>query len=425
MSDPDRRHILRLAAATAAGTALSAAGAQAAEKAVDTGAVQGGKVEFPTWTAPTERPAAPPPAPLPPSERVGFAVLGLGRLALEEILPAFAQTKRAKLVALISGTPDKARLVASQYGVRPEAVYGYGDWATIAADPAIETVYVVTPNGLHREQTLAAAAAGKHVLCEKPMANTSADCQAMIDACAGAKRHLMIAYRCQYESHNRAVQAMVRDGRYGPALLYDAVNTQNMAAPTQWRFDKALAGGGALPDIGLYCLNGVRFLTGEEPLEVFARTYSTPNDPRFREVEEMVSFTLRFPSGLVANCAASYGLHENRRLGFGLPGAAVDFTNAFAYTGHQLRVSHRDGEIETVEDRRIGAKNQFALEIDHMAECVRTGRRPRTPGEEGLADQRIMEAIYRSAETGQPIALPRVEALDTTRGPALPADGAS
>ncbi len=233
MSDPDRRHMLKLAAAAAGAALGGTAAVGAAEPVVDTGAVQGDKVEFPAWTAPTERPAAPPPSPLPPKSRVGFAVLGLGRLALEEILPAFAQSKRARLVALISGTPDKAKLVAERYGVAPDAVYGYGDWARIGADPAIQAVYVVTPNALHREFTLAAAAAGKHVLCEKPMATSAADCQAMIDACARAGRHLMIAYRCQYEPNNRAVQAMVRDRRYDAAMLYDAVNTQNMAAPTQ------------------------------------------------------------------------------------------------------------------------------------------------------------------------------------------------
>ena len=185
-----------------------------------------------------------------------------------------------------------------------------------------------------------------------------------------------------------------------------------------------LSGGGALPDIGLYCLNAARFLTGEEPIEVFARTFAPPGDPRFKEVEEMVSFTLRFPSGLVANSAASYGLHENRRLGVGLPGAAIEIGNAFAYEGQQVRVAHRDGNTESVDDRRIPAKNQFALELDHLAECIRTGRMPRTPGQEGLADQRIMEAIYRSAETGQPVALAKIAGLDTTRGPALPEDQA-
>ncbi len=394
------------------------------EAVVDTGSVTSGRIEFPTWTAPTERPSGPTPAPLPPSERVGFAVLGLGRLALEEILPAFGQAKRAKLVALISGTPEKAKLVAAQYGVPPDAVYGYDDWAGVKANSAIDAVYVVTPNALHREAVVAAAGAGKHVLCEKPMATSSADCEAMIAASARAQRHLMIAYRCQYEPNNRAVEAMVRDGRYGTAGLIDAVNVQNMAAPDQWRFKKALSGGGALPDIGLYCLNAARFLTGEEPIEVFARTFAPPDDPRFSEVEEMVTFTLRFPSGLVANSAASYGLHENRRLGVGLPGAAIEFSNAFAYEGQQVRVAHRDGKTESIDDRRVPAKNQFALELDHLAECIRTGRMPRTPGQEGLADQRIMEAIYRSAETGTPVALPAVAGRDTTRGPALSDDQA-
>lgn len=428
MTDFDRRQMLKLGAAAGGAIVASAQSAAAApssaEAVVDTGSVADGKVEFPAWTAPTERPAGPPPAPLPPSERVGFAVLGLGRLALEEILPAFGQAKRAKLVALISGTPEKAARVAAQYGVSPDALYGYDDWAKVGANGAIDAVYVVTPNALHKAAVVAAAGAGKHVLCEKPMATSSADCEAMIAACAKAERHLMIAYRCQYEPNNRAVQALVRERRYGAAGLIDAVNVQNMAAPDQWRFRKALSGGGALPDIGLYCLNAARFLTGEEPIEVFGRTFAPPGDPRFREVEEMVSFTLRFPSGLVANSAASYGLHENRRLGVGLPGAAIEFTNAFAYEGQQVRVAHRDGNAESVDDRRIPAKNQFALELDHLAECIRTGRMPRTPGQEGLADQRIMEAIYRSAETGQPVALPMAAGLDTTRGPALPDDQA-
>ena len=172
MTDLDRRQMLKLGAAAGGaivGSATSdAAAPSSAEAVVDTGSVVDGKVEFPAWTAPTERPSGPPPAPLPPSDRVGFAVLGLGRLALEEILPAFGQAKRAKLVALISGTPDKAALVAAQYGVPPEAVYGYDDWAEVKANAAIDAVYVVTPNALHKKAVVAAAGAGKHVLCEKP-----------------------------------------------------------------------------------------------------------------------------------------------------------------------------------------------------------------------------------------------------------------
>ena len=326
----DRRHVMQLGAAMAA---VATGPAAAAEAVVDTGSVKDGKVSFPAWTAETERPSGGPPNLPPLSERVGIAVVGLGRLSLEEILPAFAMSKRARLTGLVSGTPDKAGLVAAQYGIPAQAVYGYDDWDAIGRNPAIEAVYIVLPNALHKAATLRAAAAGKHVLCEKPMANSAADCLAMIEACERAQRTLMIAYRCQYEPHNRAVQALVRSGSLGAAGLLSAVNVQNMAAPSHWRFNKALAGGGALPDIGLYCLNGARFLVGEEPVEVIGRTFSPAGDDRFREVEATVAFMLRFPSGFIANCSASYGLHEHRGYSLHLPAAAIDLQKRLRLRG--------------------------------------------------------------------------------------------
>ncbi len=410
------RRAALIGAAGATGTLL-AQGATAAVPEIDTGRVQGGRVEFPAWTAPTERPSGGPPNPMPVNERVGFAVVGLGRLALEEILPAFGEVKRSRLVALVSGTPDKAARVAAQYGVRPEAVYDYAGFDRIRDNPDIRVVYVVLPNSMHKEYTIRAAEAGKDVLCEKPMAVSSAEGQAMVDACRAARRKLMIAYRCQYEPYNREVLRLVREGTFGPARFIDAVNTQNQGDGAQWRFKRALAGGGALPDIGLYCLNAARFLTGEEPVEVIARSFSPPGDPRYAEVEETVNFMLRFPGGLVANCATSYGMHESRRLAVHTPGAAISLDGAFSYHDKQLRIARRDGRTEGVEERRIATQNQFALEMDHMAECVLSNREPHTPGEEGVQDHRIMEAIYQSAASGQPVALPRTEGLDRTRGP--------
>jgi predicted dehydrogenase len=240
----------------------------------------------------------------------------------------------------------------------------------------------------------------------------------MVDACRAAQRKLMVAYRCQYEPYNREVLRMVREQVLGPARFIDAVNTQNQGDPTQWRLKRALAGGGSLPDIGLYCLNAARFLTGEEPIEVFARTFSPPGDPRFGEVEETVNFMLRFPSGVVANCASSYGMHESRFLRVHTPGGAISLDGAFAYGDKQLRIAHREGRAESVDERRLPMQNQFALEMDHMADCVLANRQPHTPGEEGVQDHRIMEAIYQSAGSGQPIAMPRMEGLDRTRGPA-------
>ncbi len=416
-----RRHLARLGlGGTASALLTGAAMAQAAlpgPAPVDTGAAQGNKVTFPPWTAPTERPSGGPPNPWPVSERVGFAVVGLGRLALEEIIPAFGEAKRAKLVALVSGSPDKARAVAAQTGIGPEAVYDYAGFDRIRDNPAIQVVYIVLPNGLHHTYTLRAAAAGKHVLSEKPMATSVAECEGMIAACKAAGRLLIVAYRCQYEPYNREVRRLVREETLGPVRFIDAVNLQNMGEPTQWRFNKALAGGGALPDIGLYCLNAARFITGEEPVELFARAYSPPGDARYREVEETIQFSLTFPSGTVANCMASYGMHEHRTLSVHTPGGAIELADAFSYDRKQLRIGHRDGPAEQVDDRRLVMRNQFALELDHMATCVATGRTPHTPGEEGLQDQRLMEAIYRSAASGRPVTVPAVAGLDTTRGP--------
>ncbi len=412
-----RRRIVQIGAAGVTG-ALLARGAAAALPEVDTGKLQGARVEFPPETAASERPSGGPPNPLPAGERVGFAVVGLGRLALKEVLPAFGETKKSRLVALVSGTPDKAARIAAEYGVRPEAVYDYAGFDRIRDNPEIKAVYIILPNSMHKDYTLRAAQAGKDVLCEKPMAVSSAEGQAMVDACRAAGRKLMIAYRCQYEPYNRELLRMVREQALGPARFIDAVNVQNQGDGEQWRFKRALAGGGSLPDVGLYCLNAARFLTGEEPIEVIARTYSPPGDPRYAEVEETVNFMLRFPGGVMANCATSYGMHESRLLRVHTPAGTITLDGAFAYDDKQLRIAHRKGRAETIDERRFPKQNQFALEIDHMADCVISNRQPHTPGEEGVQDHRIMEAIYQSAASGQAVALPRVEGLDRTRGPA-------
>ena len=417
----------------ASGQGASGQGLPGPERPVDTGKVENGRVSFPNWRGPSDRPAPPPAAPLPPAERVGFAIVGLGRLSLEEILPAFGECRKAKPVALMSGSPDKAKAVAAQYGIKPEAVHGYDGWDALARNPEVKAVYIVTPNALHRDQVIAAAGAGKHVLCEKPMAVSSGEARAMIEACAAAKVKLMIAYRCQYEPCNREVVRLVRSAKYGKVRLIEATNTQTMSLPEQWRLKKALAGGGALPDIGLYCLNGVRALMGEEPVAVQAQVHS-PDDALYREVEETVAFTLRFPSGALALCSTSYGAHETRSLKVQAEGGAIDLQNAFAYQGQRLFVGHREGKAEARDERVLGAKNQFALEIDHMATCILENRTPRTPGEEGLQDQILMEAIYEAARTGQTVALKGPErrpsltdkekardqdakGLDPTRGP--------
>jgi predicted dehydrogenase len=187
----------------------------------------------------------------------------------------------------------------------------------------------------------------------------------------------------------------------------------------QWRHKKAMAGGGSLFDIGLYCLNTARFLTGEEPVEIYATTYSPPNDPRFAEVEETVSFMLRFPSNTIANCFTSYGGRDDKHQRLNLETASIDMPNAFQYQGQQMTVSARQEDATSNNELVLTPKNQFAQEMDHMADCVMTGRKPFTPGEEGVQDHRLMTAIYESARTGRPVKLPPVSGLDAFRGPPI------
>ncbi|RNI26451.1 Gfo/Idh/MocA family protein [Rufibacter latericius] len=374
-------------------------------------------IKLEAWKSDADRQSGPTPTPLPPDQRVGYALVGLGHLTLEELLPAFGQCKKSKPVALVSGSPEKMRKVAQQYGIKPENCYSYETYDQLKDNPEVQVIYIVLPNALHAEYTIRGAKAGKHILCEKPMANSSAECQAMIDACRKANKKLMVAYRIQYEPYNRHVRELVRDKKFGDVKFIEAFNTQSSANPEHWRHKKALAGGGALPDIGLYCLNTLRFLLGEEPTEVFGYQYSTPGDPLFKEVEEMMSWQMKFSNGIVANCGTHYDTHESRRYRVLCERGWINMDPAFSYTGQQMKTSRADGKIVRKEDVDIAHKNQFATEMDHFSECVMKNIAPFTPGEEGLQDHRIMEAIYQSAKEGRPVKLPAVAKKDAFRGP--------
>lgn len=373
-------------------------------------------IQLPPFQNATERQTEPP-MPLAPDERIGFAVVGLGRLTVEQLLPAFAQSKKAKIVALVSGSPDKAKQIAAQYGISEKNIYDYQTYDRLKDNQEVQAIYVVTPNGTHLDFVVRGAAAGKHILCEKPMATSSKECEEMIAVCQKAGKKLMIAYRIQYEPHNRLVREMIQSKQFGQIKLIEAVNGQRQGEPNQWRLNKKLAGGGALPDIGLYCLNTARFLLGEEPAEISATIYTTPNDARFREVEENVLFQMRFPSGVLVNASTGYDFHDSKRYRAHLQTGWIEMSPAFSYEGLELKTSRADGKKERTEQIKLGQKNQFALEIDAFAECVKENRQPFTPGEEGLQDHRIMEAIYEAARTGKTVKLsPTIQNAKIPRG---------
>lgn len=335
----------------------------------------------------------------PRDRKIGYAIVGLGGYA-NVIMSKFADCEHARLAALVSGTPAKLERFGKQYGVPPSHHYSYATFDRIRDNPDIDIVYVILPNSLHAEYTIRAARAGKHVLCEKPMAVSTAECRTMIEACRRAGRKLMIGYRSRFEPHNRLAIKLARDQFVGPTRVITSEHGFP-ATPNQWRLERALSGGGSLMDIGIYSLNAVRYLSGEEPIEVSAIEATDRSDPRFRTVEDRVSFVLRFASGIEATCVSSYSSGHNAFRATGQDGW-IGMEPATPYDGHKLFI-HKDGK--TVQRAVPPTKNQHAGQLDHLAECIINGTDPIVPGEEGLADLRVIEAIYRSIREGQRVRL--------------------
>jgi len=367
------------------------------------------------WKSKNDVESAPTPTPLPPDQRIGYAIVGLGHLTLEELLPAIVTCKKSRLSALVSGSPEKLKKVAAQYGVKPQNCYSYDTYDQLKDNPEVDVIYIVLPNGLHKEYVIRGARAGKHILCEKPMANSAAECREMIAACNTAGVKLMVAYRIHYQPHNRKIREMLQGKTYGSTKFIQATNCQSSANPAHWRHKKALAGGGALPDIGLYCVNTNRFILGEEPTEVFAYQHSTPNDPLFAEVEEMVSWQMKFPGGVIANCVTNYDSHDNKSYDVFCEKGWMKLENAYAYKGQRLNVAHAEGKTRHINDMVIAENDQFAAEMDHFSDCILNNKRPYSTGEEGLQDHIIMEAIYESARTGRPVKINSM--VNVNRGP--------
>ena len=337
--------------------------------------------------------------PDPPGRKLGWAIVGLGSLSINQILPAFAKCEKSHVVAFVSGHPDKANKLALRYGVSPKNIYNYQNYDSIRDNPEVDVIYVVLPNGMHAEYTIRGFQAGKHVLCEKPMANAPADCQAMIDAGRKANRKLMVAYRCRYEPFNQEMIRMARSQELGPLKVILGDTGFHIGDPTQWRLNKALAGGGSMMDIGIYSLQAARYISGEEPTEINAFMYSTPGDEHFKEVEETVMFQLRFPSGVHANCSSSYGYTSQSRFRAVATDGWFELEPGQGYTGLRMRVSRRN----MVEEMRLPEIDHFAAEMDHMSGCVMDNKEPLTPGEEGLRDIKLITSIYDAARSGRTV----------------------
>jgi predicted dehydrogenase len=328
-----------------------------------------------------------------PTRKIGFALCGLGNLSSYQIAPALQQTQYCRLAGIVTGTPAKAVRWKSQYDIPDHCIYNYDTMSEMADNPDIDVVYIVTPNALHAESTIKAAKAGKHVLCEKPMEVSVERCQQMIDACRVANRQLAIGYRLHFEPNNLECVRLAREKVFGELKFIEASFGFAIGDPRQWRLNRALAGGGPLMDVGIYALQAMRYLTGEEPLQVSA-TQSTTDPVKFNSVEESIAWQLKFPSGVLANGEATYRFNGLDRYDAYAEHGSFGLEPAYVY--HGLRGNRSDGQPIQMDDI-----DQFAAEMDDFAQCILNHRPTRVPGEEGLRDVKIMMAIYEAARAGQ------------------------
>jgi len=332
-----------------------------------------------------------------PKKKLGFALCGLGSLSTHQIAPALQKTKNCRLAGIITGTPSKADAWSAQYNIPKKNIYNYDTMDKLANNPDIDVVYVVTPNSLHAQHTIAAAKAGKHVFCEKPMEISPERCEQMIAACKQANRMLGVAYRCQFEPNHLECVRLARSKEFGDLRIIQAGFGFAIGDPAQWRLHKALSGGGALMDVGIYCLQTTRMLTGEEPVSVFAAEAKT-DAQKFAEVDETITWQAKFPSGVISNCTTTFrvnGLQGFRAFAdkgwFGLD-------PAYFYNG--IHGARSDGK-----EISIPQEDQFAAEMDDFAQCILEKRQSKVSGEEGLRDIRILTAIYESVRTGKEVKL--------------------
>lgn len=321
-------------------------------------------------------------------EKLGVALVGLGYYSTDLLAPALQQTKLCSLAGIVTGTPDKARRWQQRYNIPEKNTYNYQNFETIANNPDIDVVYVVLPPSMHAEYVVKAANAGKHVWCEKPMAVTAAECRQMINACNKNKVKLSIGYRMQHEANTQKIIQFRKDKVYGDITNVSVAAGYFDSRTDHWKQKKAM-GGGSMYDMGVYPLNAARYVTGEEPIAVTAKQ-STTRPQIYTEVDETMQFTLEFPSGAIANCETSFGKNMNT-LSVKCKNGGYKLEPFQAYTGVSGTTS--DG-IQLV----ASPLNQQAKQMDDDAMAIIQNKPVLVPGEEGLKDIAIVEAIYRSVK---------------------------
>ncbi len=333
------------------------------------------------------------------SERpLRVAIMGLGSYGTR-VAEAMQACTKAKLVGVISGTPSKIKVWQSKYNIPEKNCYDYSNFDNIRNNPDIDAVYVITPNALHHDEVIRVAKAGKQVICEKPMAINAQQAREMIDACKKANVKLLVGYRMHFEPHTLEIINMRNAGEFGKILFFQGLSGFTIGDPNQWRLNKELSGGGSMMDIGIYSVNGARYMIGEDPVWVTAE--ETKNNPeKFKEgVDETIQFQLGFPGGAVASCLSTYSMNNLDR--FFLNGTR-GFAELNPATGYgPIRGRTNKGEIDAP------VVTHQTVQMDEMADIILRNKKPEVPvdGEEALKDLKIIDAIYEACKTSHKIKL--------------------
>jgi predicted dehydrogenase len=326
------------------------------------------------------------------------AIMGLGSYG-NRVAEAMQACTMAKVTGVISGTPSKIKDWQTKYNIPDKNCYNYDNFDAIKNNPDIDAVYIITPNSQHKDQCIRVAKAGKHVICEKPMALNAKEGLEMVDACKKANVKLLIGYRMHLEPKTLEIIKMRNAGEFGKVLFFQGLCGFRIGDPSQWRLNKQLAGGGSMMDIGIYAVNGSRYMVGEEPIWVTAQ--ETKTDPvKFKEgVDETIQFQLGFPSGAVASCLSTYSMNSLDR--FFLNGEK-GFAEMQPSTGYgPIKGRTNKGELTHTH------VTHQTVQMDEMAAMILQGKKAPVPldGEEGVKDMKIIDAIYLAVKTGTKVPL--------------------
>lgn len=326
--------------------------------------------------------------------KLGIALVGLGGYAGGQLAPALQQTEHCYLAGIVTGTPSKIPVWKEKYNIPDKNVYNYQSFDSIKSNPDIDIIYIVLPNSMHAEYVIRAAAAGKHVICEKPMALSVEDCDKMIAACKKAGKMLSIGYRLHFEPYNLEMVKLGTKKVYGNIKKISAGFGFIIGDPTQWRLKKDLAGGGPLQDLGIYCVQGICYTTGMEPIAVTAQEGPKTIPDKFKEVEQSLRWQFEMPGGLIAEGSASYGDNMNFLKAEAEKGN-FELMPAYNYSGQKGTTSEGVMNLPKV--------NQQAVQMDAFAFSAKNNQPTIVPGELGRRDVKIITAIYEAMRTGKKV----------------------